>query len=552
MTKRIFSSILLFSTIAALSAMALITALLNRISTERYAAELRDSCTLIASALEQSGMSYLERTDFGDMRVTWIAAGGRVIFDSEENPGNLKNHADRTEVAEAFRNGTGVSSRYSSTMMDTTLNFAQRLTDGSVLRVSGVHPSFMRQMSTMATPMLILLLGTAVLSLLYAFISAKRIIKPINGIDLDHPDIRSSYTELAPLLTKLRDQNGMVNRQLEELRQSRDQFNLITESMNEGIIIADPKTSILACNSAAMKLLGAEESTSEKHRSIFSLNRSAGFRRCIQNAMGGVSSRCILPTGSSGEECEIIASPVNAPDALSGIVVLVFDVTERRQLEAMRREFTSNVSHELKTPLTVIYGSADMLASGMVRPEDVAEFASSIRSESDRLIKLIEDIVSLSKLDEERITDQEDVDLYELSGEILRRLSPMAEKRSVTCLLSGKHIVYSGSRTILDEIITNMCSNAIKYNKDGGNMEVRIGQSGSHTTITVSDTGIGIPPGQLDRIFERFYRADKSRSKKIEGTGLGLSIVKHGAEYHGGTVSAESTPGKGSIFTVTL
>lgn len=550
MTKRIFSTILIFSTLSALAATFLITLLLNRFSTERSAEELKESCSLIAAAVEQTGGDYLRKTDFGSTRVTWILPGGNVIFDSERNPGNLGNHADRKEVTEALAKGSGISYRYSSTIMETTLNYAVKLSDGSVLRVSDAHPSYMRQLRSVAAPMLTLMMITGLLALLYSFVSTKRILKPINDIDLDHPNIRSSYSELAPLLTKLRTQNGTVSRQMEELRQKRDQFALITESMDEGFIIADPKMNILACNSAALRLLGSGNMPEEHRHTIFSLNRSDGFRKCILNAMGGVSSRCILPGGKG--ECEIIANPVNTPDAQSGIVVLVFDVTERRQLENMRREFTSNVSHELKTPLTVIYGSADMLAGGLVKPEDVADFGSSIRSEADRLIKLIEDIVSLSKLDEERSTEHEDVDLYELAGEILRRLSPQAEKNSVTCLLSGQQVIYNGSRTILDEIITNLCSNAIKYNKEGGIVEVKTGKSAGKTVITVSDTGIGIPPASLKRIFERFYRVDKSRSRKIEGTGLGLSIVKHGAEYHGGTVSAESTPGKGSIFTVTL
>jgi len=550
MTKRIFSTIFLFSTISVITAIALITLLLNRFSTERSAAELEDSCSLIAAAVEQTGGDYLRTADLGNIRVTWILPDGSVIFDSVRNPGRLGNHSDRKEFSEALQTGSGISYRYSSTITETTLNYALRLNDGSVLRVSDVHPTYMQQLGRIAVPMLTLLFITGVLALLYSFFSTRRILKPINDIDLDHPNIKSSYSELAPLLTKLRSQNGTVSRQMEELRRSRDQFSLITESMDEGFIIADPKTNILACNSAAFRLLGSESLPEDHRHTIFSLNRSDGFRKCILNAMGGVSSRCILPGGRG--ECEIIANPVNTPDALSGIVVLVFDVTERRQLENMRREFTSNVSHELKTPLTVIYGSADMLAGGLVRPEDVTEFGSNIRSEADRLIKLIEDIVSLSKLDEDRATEHEDVDLCEMAGEILRRLSPQAEKHSVTCLLSGKQVIYNGSRTILDEIITNLCSNAIKYNKEGGIVEVKLGQSGSKTTITVSDTGIGIDPANLKRIFERFYRADKSRSRKIEGTGLGLSIVKHGAEYHGGTVSAESTPGKGSIFTVTL
>ncbi|MBR2283803.1 MAG: histidine kinase [Ruminococcus sp.] len=553
MTKKILKSILAVAAAAMIASIVLVTALLNRYSAGKTADELELSGRLIASAVEMNGGRYLDHTRFSDIRVTWIEPGGRVIFDSDEDPGGMDNHSDREEVISAFRTGEGSSSRYSSTLMHMTLNYAVQLSDGSVIRVSDVHHSFMGQLAAMASPLVMLLVAAAAMCLVYAFIAARRIVRPINDIDLDSPDIKGSYSELSPLLTKLREQNRRVSRQMEELRQQSSRLSLITESMSEGLVIADPHYSLLACNSAAMRLLGADVQPDEAaSRTIFSLNRTETFRRCIQNAMGGRGSRCILPIQNEGE-CEVIASPVRVSDTVNGIVVLVLDVTERRRLEAMRKEFTSNVSHELKTPLTTIYGSADMLAGGLVRQEDQVQFAETIRSEADRMITLINDIISLSKLDEGNVAQEdEDIELYSLSADILRRLASVSEKKGVSCLLSGEHAVFHGSRTILDEIISNLCSNAIKYNKDGGSMEVRVTHTTGGIMLSVSDTGIGMTAEQLSRAFERFYRADKSRSRKIEGTGLGLSIVKHGVEYLGGSVTAESTPGKGSVFTVRL
>ena len=335
---------------------------------------------------------------------------------------------------------------------------------------------------------------------------------------------------------------------MNELISSRKQFSIITESMKEGIVIADKKTTVLASNSGAYRLLGIEPL--KKGQSIYALSQAEPFRRCIQDAMGGRSAECILKTDLG--ERKIIASPANVSATINGIVVFIMDVTEQQKLETMRREFTSNVSHELKTPLTTIYGIADMLANGIVKQEDVSSFGQDIRNEAERLITLINDIVSLSKLDENLLPKQdESIDLYNLSEEIITRLKQNISEKNITVSIIGEHILIMGNRTIIDEVIYNLCDNAIKYNNDGGRIEIKISHIPTKVIITVSDTGIGISDEHKDRIFERFYRADKSRSQKIKGTGLGLSIVKHGVNYHGGTVRVSSSE-EGTSFIVEL
>lgn len=377
---------------------------------------------------------------------------------------------------------------------------------------------------------------------------SERIVKPVKNIDLDHPKLKKNYKELSPVLERLKLQNGKVNRQMNELISSRKQFSIITESMKEGIVIADKKTTVLASNSGAYRLLGIEPL--KKGQSIYALSQAEPFRRCIQDAMGGRSAECILKTDFGDRK--IIASPANVSATINGIVVFIMDVTEQQKLETMRREFTSNVSHELKTPLTTIYGIADMLANGMVRSEDVSSFGNDIRNEAERLITLINDIVSLSKLDENSLPKQdESIDLYSLSEEIITRLKQNISEKNITASIIGEHILIIGNRTIIDEVIYNLCDNAIKYNNDGGRIEIKISHIPTKAIITVSDTGIGISDEHKDRIFERFYRADKSRSQKIRGTGLGLSIVKHGVNYHGGTVRVSSSEG-GTSFIVEL
>ena len=533
-----------------LAAIFLVTAVLYNRSAEIAASEVKTDARLIASAVEQGGSDYLGRTDFGNnIRVTWIAPDGKVVYDSDEDPDSLENHSDREEISRALESGEGSSSRYSSTIMQKTVNHAVRLRDGSVIRVSGVHSSLAAELVKVLNPMLGILVAVVLFSVFAASMVSRNIVKPINDIDLAHPKIKKNYKELAPLLEKLRTQNNKVSRQMDELQSSREQFSLMTESMTEGLIITDPKLIVLACNSSALKLLGAGSFT--KGQSIYTLNNSDIFRRCLLNALGGRRSECILRTGNG--QREVIASPANSIDMVCGLVVFIMDVTEKQELETMRREFTSNVSHELKTPLTTIYGISDMLANGMVQSGDVAEFGENIRSEAERLINLINDIVSLSKLDEDTAPrENESIELYSLAEEILERLKLSAEEKGVTASLSGERVSLMGSRTILSEVLYNLCDNAIKYNVSGGSFSVKISHVPQRAIITVSDTGMGIPKQYIGRIFERFYRVDKSRSSRIKGTGLGLSIVKHGVIYHNGTISVRSEEGRGTVFTVEL
>lgn len=549
MTKKIFASIMAVSCIAVTVAMIFLTILNYRATTDSTAENLAESCGMIASAVEMNGGRYLDETDFGELRVTWITRGGRVIFDSQKDPDSLDDHSGREEVAEAIESGEGRSERYSDTLMTTTMNHAHKLRDGSVIRVSNAQRSFPAQLLKSFQPLLAILAAVTLFSFISASLISRHIVKPINNIDLDHPKTERSYKELAPLLRKLRKQNGKVNRQMIELRQSREQFDIITESMSEGLIIADQKANILASNASAYRLLGVEPS--EEQHTAFSLCHNEEFRRCIQNAMGGMRSECLLST--EGGERRVIASPADNCGSVTGFVAFVLDVTEQQQLETMRREFTSNVSHELKTPLTTIYGIADMLANGMVKAEDVSRFGGDIRGESERLINLINDIVSLSQLDENTAPRQdEEVDMYELAEEVIARLDMNAKEKNITATLEGDHVKVIGSRTVLSEIIYNLCDNAIKYNVSGGSYSVRVSHIPTKALITVSDTGTGIPDEHIDRIFERFYRVDKSRSRKIKGTGLGLSIVKHGVSYHNGTVRVSSKSGKGTKFIIEL
>ncbi len=549
MTKRIIRSIILVATVAVVLSAVIIISFVNRSYSDKIMEELRTESELIAQGAEMKGIAYMEHLELEDMRVTWIDRSGRVIFDSEGRNGDGKNIMKSDDVEEAFRNGSGSSTLRYASISSSSMSYSVRLRDNTVIRLTDVHASFAAQLAVILTPLLVFLALVAAVSVLLAERVSRRIVRPINDIDLDRPQLEGSYPELKPLLDKLRSQNRRVGRQMEELRRSREQFSLITDSMSEGIILADPKLTVLVCNSGALRLLGSE--SDPVGQSIYSLNNSERFRRCVQDAAGGRHSDCVLRTESGDRE--VIASPAKSIDIINGVVVFIMDVTEKEKLETMRREFTSNVSHELKTPLTTIYGIADMLESGMVKPDDVAGFGGNIRSEAERLINLINDIVALSKLDEGSTSvETEDVDLLELAQSVIKRLELSAAEKDVTTAVTGSNVVFSGSRTILEEIIYNLCDNGIKYNKNGGALEVKVSHVPKTAIITVSDTGMGIPKEHIDRIFERFYRVDKSRSRKIKGTGLGLSIVKHGVMYHGGTVRAESVPGKGTVFTVEL
>lgn len=530
--------------------MLLTTMMGNSYSKERTTSGLMQEARLIASSVEMNGIDYLEKTDFGKKsRVTWIADDGSVLFDSTQDEEQLENHSDREEFREAVENGEGSAVRYSGTLMHSTLNYAVRLDDGSVIRVSGMHMSLLAQMMNLTGTMVMILIAVALISVIAARKVSRKIVRPINSIDLEHPKTESGYRELVPLLDKLNTQNIKVRRQMDELQQNRRQFELIVGSMSEGIIIADQKLNVISNNEASLKLLGIDEFNIGQ--SIYSMNNSDIFRHCVLNALGGIRTECVLEMAD--RQCEIIASPARRIDMVCGIVVFIMDVTEKYKLDIMRREFTANVSHELKTPLTTIYGISDMLAENMVQPQDIPQFSENIRSETERLISLVNDTIALSKLDEGMIFGEiSDVDLYSLAVETVSRLEIAAAEKNISMNISGEHITVRASRNMLNDILYNLCDNAIKYGKDGGSADISLTKSKKGAVLKVSDNGIGIPKDKTDRIFERFFRVDKSRSGKVRGTGLGLSIVKHSVMQLGGSISVESRLGEGTAFTVEI
>lgn len=547
MTKRILDTIIVVASVFAIITAVVIAGVLNRYFTQRLEEEIITEARLIGRGAEESKVAYFSTASIGNLHVTWIDTDGSVKYDS--NMQYDKNYFTDKAFTRAKGFGEYKKSEYSFKNACTEMKYSFRLKDGSVIMVSDVKFSLREQFLDILRSLMIGMVILAFAALVIANLVSRRIVRPINNIDLEDPKIDKSLPELSPLLNRLRTQNQKIANQMYELRQSREQFIQITENMSEGLIVTDVKLNVLSSNSSALRLIGAEFYTEGK--SVFSLNNSESFRRCLQNAAGGVHSETVLHTYDGDRE--IIASPVNGANTINGIVILIMDVTEKQQLETMRREFTSNVSHELKTPLTTIYGFSDLLANGMVKPEDVTKLGDNIRREAERLITLIKDIVSLSKLDENSVpAEKADVDLYDLAQEVVARLVPNASKKNITGSVTGEHIVYNGNRTILDEIIYNLSDNAIKYGVENGTYEVKISHIPKKVFITVTDDGVGIPQQSVGRIFERFYRVDKSRSRKVNGTGLGLSIVKHGVMYHGGEIRCESKPDKGSVFTVEL
>lgn len=564
MTKRIFLGTFLVSLIAIIASAALILGVFYTETERTYTDQLMEEARLLAvtmdyTAPETDVAALADLTDFSN-RVTYIAADGTVLFDSQANPSEMENHSDRAEIVAARNSGTGAAVRVSSTLSEKTIYCAKELLDGCIVRVSGTQATVFSLLLGLWWETLLVLLIAAMVSGGLATVISKAIVKPINAIDLKAPDIDEGYSEIAPLLHRINEQNREIARRMAQLAQSRTEFALITENMSEGFIIADSRLRILSYNSAALAILsgndGAHLSSQAKagtpeNDSILSLNRSEGLRKAIDEALSGKSAEQVLELNS--RFYQLFANPVQTGDNVGGIVLIILDITEKEQREQLRREFTSNVSHELKTPLTTIYGISDMIAGGIVKPEDIEGFAKNIRDESGRLIQLIQDIIKLSQLDENSFDDQwTEVDLLELAQLACGRLKPNAEQRRVTLYTEGEHISYCGIRPVLEEMIYNLLDNAVKYNREGGRAEIKLSENDEQITISVKDTGIGIPKDSLPRIFERFYRVDKSHSKKIGGTGLGLSIVKHGAALHGGFVSAESCEGSGTTITITL
>ena len=545
MTSKIFRSVFFTSVLTLLASLVLVLGVLFGAFENQIEKELKSEAGYIAYTIENGNMDFFNRFSDSGKRVTLIDPNGEVIADTEADAGKMDNHSDREEVKEALKDGSGTNVRYSRTLTEKTVYYAQRLSNGTVLRVSTTQYTIITIILGLLQPLIFVLVIAMALSLFLSSKVSKRLVKPINSIDLDNPENCDTYDELSPLLHKIINQNRTIARQIEKARQVQEEFRLITENMSEGFLVIDKNTKILSYNSAALKLLDAEKAEDN----VLTLNRTSGFIDAVTTALDGRRAENAMLHGD--RTYNLIANPVFNSGEVIGAVIVIIDVTETAKREAMRREFTANVSHELKTPLTSISGFAELMKAGGIPEETVVDFSTSIYTEAQRLITLVTDIIKISELDEKNDRhDWEKVNLYELSRDVIKRLKISAEKKNVSFTLNGGDAEVYGVRQILDEMVYNLCDNAIKYNKEGGRVSVSVKDSDKGVTLSVSDTGIGIPQTQQSRIFERFYRVDKSRSKAEDGTGLGLSRVKHGAIYHNAEISVESEIGKGTKMTI--
>ena len=547
MFKKIFRSSLLTAMIVLLASIFLIMGILHGIFESQLEDQLQKETAFVATAIENEGISYFDNLSKDGDRVTLIDRDGTVLADSQVDVSKLENHGDREEVKQAETEGRGQSVRYSSTMTEKTVYYAQKLDNGQILRISADQFTIVTILFGISQPIAIVVIAAIVLSLILSTNVAKHIVEPINDLDLDDPMENTVYDELSPLLRKIAHQNSTIEEQLKEARQKQEEFRIITDNMSEGFIVIDNQMKILTYNAAALKLFGAEQKTPEN---ILALSRSKPFRDAIYKSLDGEHSQAEMTTDE--RVYSIISNPVyDTEQAVIGAVIVVIDITEISRREQLRREFTSNVSHELKTPLTSISGFAEIMKSGGTDEATVVDFSRSIYDEAQRLISLVSDIIKLSELDDGTIEyEPETVDLYTLSLEIASRLSPQAQEKKIHFTVNGEKAEITGVRKILDEIIFNLCDNAVKYNRSGGDVKVSVKNSADTVTVTVSDTGIGIPTVQQDRVFERFYLVDKARSKSIGGTGLGLSIVKHGVMYHNAQISLESKENEGTTVVI--
>lgn len=544
MTKKIFQSILLVAGCVLLASLLIIMGFLYDYFGGVEENQLRDELSLAAAAVEDGGTDYLSRLTADRCRLTWIAADGSVLYDTRTDAESLENHASRAEVSQALATGTGESTRYSSTLMEKTMYYAQRLDDGTVLRISISRATVGMIAVGMIQPLLIVLIVALILSGLLARRLSRRIVDPLNSLDLEHPLDNDAYEELSPLLKRIHRQHVEIQTQLRELREKTDEFTQITGSMREGLILLDEHGSILSINAAAQMLFGADAQC--VGRDFLTIERSHEISAAIQAAVTDGHSE--VRAERAGRVYQFDISRITSDGKLLGTVILAFDITEQEFAERNRREFTANVSHELKTPLQGIIGSAELIENGMVRPDDLPRFVGHIHAEAARLVTLIDDIIRLSQLDEGDAMPTEPVDLLAVSQEAAENLHDAAAARSVTVSVTGQPSVIPGVRRLLYEVVYNLCDNAIKYNRGGGRVDVTVAADAGGSSITVADTGIGIAPEHQSRVFERFYRVDKSHSKASGGTGLGLSIVKHAVQYHHGRIELESTPGTGTTI----
>ena len=548
MTKRIFRATLLVGVAVLIASLALVMGVLYSYFGRVQESQLRDELSLAAVGVEKNGTDYLAELHSDQYRITWLRADGVVIYDTQADAETMENHAQRQEVRQALATGEGESSRYSSTLLQKTVYYARLLPDGTVLRLSAVRVTAGVLILNMLQPILLVLAAALILSGVLAGRLARRITEPLNRLDLEHPLENDTYEELAPLLRRMEHQRRQIDQQMGELRQRSEEFDQITGSMNEGLLLLDEAGTILSINPAARRLLDADGDC--VGQDFLTVDRDVTMSDALRQAAEQGHSE--FRGERNGREYQFDVTRIQTEGRTAGTVLLVFDVTERAFAERNRREFTANVSHELKTPLQGIIGSAELLENGMVKQEDVPRFVGHIRAEAQRLVTLIGDIIRLSQLDEGEPMPTESVELLAVAREAAENLRSAAEAKRVTVDVTGQPASVSGVRRLLYEIVFNLCDNAIKYNTDGGRVEVEVACEGGTAAVTVRDTGIGIPPEHQSRVFERFYRVDKSHSKASGGTGLGLSIVKHAVQYHHGAIQLKSEVGKGTEIRVTF
>ena len=547
LTKKIFKSTMLVCALVLAVGLAAVMGILYNDFDGQMRKELSKEALYLAYGVEQQGVDYLKNIKDKNSRITYIDQDGTVIYDNKADAAEMENHSNRKEFQKAEKYGVGESFRYSDTLSEKTIYYAKRLNDGTVLRVSGTQDSVLALVENLVLPLVLVLFLMLILSGIMASVISKRIVKPVNELDLEHPEENQIYEELSPLLSKIHRQNREIQNQLELAKQQQAEFSLITENMQEGLIVIDKYTMILSANSSAWSLFRVDKVS--QGESVYCLDRAEDFRHAIEQVLGGEHAEMILKL--NGSDIQLIANPVVRGQKTEGAVILLVNVTEKLERENLRREFSANVSHELKTPLTSISGFAEIMQDGLVKAEDIPKFAGRIYKESQRLLQLVEDVIQISQLDEEKTSYiWEPVDVYQVCKNAFESLKEKAQRMNVHLYICGDSMKMEAIRTLLEETVYNVCDNAIKYNRNDGSVSVFLTQTAHEIQIVVKDTGVGIPREDQDRVFERFYRVDKSHSKEIGGTGLGLSIVKHAVGTLKGSVTLRSEEGCGTEITV--
>lgn len=546
-TKKIFKSNILVAAAVLIFGIACVMAILYQHFGKEINGELKKEASYLSYGVEQDGIDYLKQINEKDDRITYIAEDGTVLYDNMADAEAMENHSERKEVQEALKTGSGYAERTSETLSQKTIYYALRLPDHSVLRVSSTQFSVFVLLMELIPPIIGILIVMLIIAVIVSAHMANKIVEPINNLDLEHPEDNQIYDEVGPLLSKIYKQNRQIKNQLEAARRNQEEFGIITENMQEGLLVIDSYTMILSGNSSVWNMFQLKEA--KIGDSVYSLNRNEDFRMLIEQVLKGQHGSVLLHLGN--EAIQMIANPVTREHKVVGAVLLLMNETEKVEREQLRREFSANVSHELKTPLTSISGFAEIIQDGLVRAEDIKKFAGRIYDEAQRLITLVEDTIKVSQLDEgENPYEWEQLDAYTVVKDVCGRLKDIAAKKNVHLYIDGDKTMLCTVRPILDEIIYNLCDNGIKYNRDDGTVSIHLRDLGENVEIRVKDNGIGIPGEDQSRVFERFYRVDKSHSKAIGGTGLGLSIVKHGVTFLGGTLKMISEIGKGTEITM--